>query len=443
MSSSHRATRRQFLGMAGVAAGATSLLARPAEAAPTPEPPRPVPPNDRIRIALLGGGGMGQGDTGTALAVPGVELVAVADVYDGRFEECRKRFGKDVQTTRDYREILARSDVDAVIVASPDHWHMRMSVDAMEAGKDVYCEKPMMHAVDEGVRMLEAEKRTGRILQVGSQGVSSIVYAKARELFQSGALGQVNLIEGWTNRNSVMGALHWPIPKDASPQTVDWDRFLGSAPKRPFEPARLFRWRLYNDYGTGLTGDLFVHLFSGMHFVTGAPGPSRVYCSGGLRFWKDGREIPDVLVAVFDYPASGTTPAFNLTLKVNFVDGGVTSEWGESGFRFVGHEGLMELGGDSVTVARRPPLPGDWDAPPPTEVALSDATRQTYRAPGGYDARLDHFRHFFAAVRSRKPVVEDALFGLRAAAPSLLCNLSYEKTRPVGWDPETFRVTVA
>jgi predicted dehydrogenase len=443
MSSSHRATRRQFLGMAGVAAGATSLLARPAEAAPTQGPPRPVSPNDRIRIALLGGGGMGQGDTETALAVPGVELVAVADVYDGRFEECRKRFGKDVQTTRDYREILARSDVDAVIVASPDHWHMKMSVDAMEAGKDVYCEKPMMHAVDEGVRMLEAEKRTGRILQVGSQGVSSIVYAKARELFQSGALGQVNLIEGWTNRNSVMGALHWPIPKDASPQTVDWDRFLGSAPKRPFEPARLFRWRLYDDYGTGLTGDLFVHLFSGMHFVTGAPGPSRVYCSGGLRFWKDGREIPDVLVAVFDYPASGTTPAFNLTLKVNLVDGGVTSEWGESGFRFVGHEGLMELGGDSVTVARRPPLPGDWDAPPPAEVALSDATRQTYQAPDGYDARLDHFRHFFAAVRSRKPVVEDALFGLRAAAPSLLCNLSYEKARPVGWDPETFRVTVA
>ena len=186
--------------------------------------------------------------------------------------------------------------------------------------------------------------------------MSSIVYEKARELFASGALGQVNLIEGWTNRNSVMGALHWPIPKDASPQTVDWDRFLGSAPKRPFEPARLFRWRLYNDYGTGITGDLFVHLFSGMHFVTGALGPSRVFCSGGLRYWTDGREIPDVMVAVFDYPARGATPAFNLTLKVNFVDGGVTNEWGDSGFRFVGSEGLMELGGGGVTVARRPPL---------------------------------------------------------------------------------------
>ena len=383
---------------------------------------------------------MGQGDTETALKLPGVELVAVADIYDGRFVECRSKFGKQIQTTRDYREILDRKDVDAVIVASPDHWHAQMAIDALEKGKDVYCEKPMMHSLAEGTRMFEAQKRTGRILQVGSQCVSSILYGKARELVAAGAIGQVNLIEGWTNRNSVMGALHWPIPKDASPETVDWDRFLGQAPKRPFEPARLFRWRLYNDYGTGITGDLFVHLFSGMHFVTGALGPSRVFCSGGLRFWRDGREIPDVMVAVFDYPARGAQPAFNLTLKVNFVDGGVTSTWGDSGFRFVGNEGLMELGGGAVTLARRPPLPKDWDAEAAQAVALSDSTRHSYKAPDGYDERLDHFRGFLGSLRSRKPVVEDALFGLRAAAPSLLCNLSYEKSRPVSWDPETFQV---
>ena len=271
--------------------------------------------------------------------------------------------------------------------------------------------------------------------------MSSIVYEKARQLFVSGAIGKVNLIEGWTNRNSVMGALHWPIPKDASPRTIDWDRFLGQAPKRPFEPARLFRWRLYNDYGTGITGDLFVHLFSGMHFVTGAAGPSRVFCSGGLRYWTDGREIPDVLVAIFDYPARGDQPAFNLTLKVDFVDGGVTSEWGESGFRFVGSEGLMLLDGEGVTVSRRPPLAQDWDAEPAKEVRLAESTRLTFAAPDRYDDRLDHFRNFFASVRSRKPVVEDALFGLRAAAPSLLCNLSYEKGRPIAWDAETFKVT--
>jgi predicted dehydrogenase len=436
MSSPTRPTRRQFLAVAG----ATTVLSRAAGAL-ADEPAKPVSPNDRIRVALLGAGGQGQADTRQALAVPGVELVAVADIYDGRFAECREKFGKALQVTRDYREVLARKDVDAVIVAPPDHWHVQMTVDALEAGKDVYCEKPLVHSVAEGARVLAAEKKTGRILQVGSQGVSSIVSAKARELLGAGALGKVNLIEGWTNRNSVMGALHWPIPDDASPETVDWDRFLGSAPRRPFEPARLFRWRLYNDYGTGITGDLFVHLFSQMHFVTGALGPSRVFCSGGLRYWTDGREIPDVMVAVFDYPARGATPAFNLTLKVNFVDGGVTSEWGDSGFRFVGNEGLMELGGGSVTVSRRAPLAKDWDAAPPTEAALALSTSQRFAAPDGYSAHLDHFQHFFAAVRSRKPVVEDGVFGLRAAAPSLLCNLSYERARPVGWDPETFTVT--
>ena len=434
-------TRRQFLKLAGATAGAATVLARTRDAAAAQDG-KPVSPNDRIRIALLGAGGMGQGNTETALEVPGVELVAAADVYDGRFEECREKFGKDFATTRDYREILDRKDVDAVIVASPDHWHERMTIDALERGKDVYCEKPMMHSIDEGVRMLDAQKKTGRILQVGSQCVSSIVYEKARELFRAGAIGQVNLIEGWTNRNTVMGALHWPIPKEATPETVDWDRFLGKAPKRPFEPARLFRWRLYNDYGTGITGDLFVHLFSGMHLVTGALGPSRVFCSGGLRFWTDGREIPDVMVAVFDYPAHDGTPAFNLTLKVNFVDGGVVSEWGESGFRFVGNEGLMELGSRGVTVTRRPPLAKDWDAEPAEGAQLANATRQSYTPPEGYNDRLDHFKNFFASVRSRKPVVEDGLFGLRAAAPALLCNLSYEKSRPVAWDPEAFKVSL-
>ena len=279
MSTLRQPTRRQFLKMASATAGATTVLTRGRALAAGEE--KPVSPNDHVQIALLGAGGMGQGDTETALMVPGTKLLAAADIYDGRFTEVRERFGKDIALTRDYREILDREDIDAVIVAPPDHWHMQMTVDALEKGKDVYCEKPMMHTVEQGRRMLDAEKKTGRILQVGSQMVSSIVVEKARDLFASGALGEVSLIEGWTNRNSVMGALHWPIPDDASPETVDWDRFLGHAPKVPFEAARLFRWRLYKDYGTSISGDLFVHLFSGMHVVTGALGPRRVFCSGG------------------------------------------------------------------------------------------------------------------------------------------------------------------
>ncbi len=334
---------------------------------------KPVSPSDRIRLALLGAGGMGQGDTETALKVPGVELVAAADIYDGRFEECRKKFGKDLQTTRDYREILARKDVDAVIVGSPDHWHAQITIDALEAGKDVYCEKPMMHSIDEGALMLAAQKKTGRILQVGSQCVSSIVYEKARELFASGAIGKVNLIEGWTRpEHRSWAPLHWPIPKDVAARRSTGTASSARPRTRPFEPPRLFRWRLYGDYAGANRHDRrplrAPPALSGMHFVTGAFGPSRVFCSGGLRFWTDGREIPDVMVAVFDYPAHGATPAFNLTLKVNFVDGGVTNEWGDSGFRFVGNEGLMELGGGAVSVARRPPpLRRRWDAEPSKE----------------------------------------------------------------------------
>jgi hypothetical protein len=176
-----------------------------------------------------------------------------------------------------------------------------------------------------------------------------------------------------------------------------------------------------------------------MHVVTGALGPTHVFCSGGLRYWKDGREIPDVMTAVFDYPAVGSRPGFNLTLKVNFVDGSVMNEWGDTGFRFVGNEGVMDLGG-TVEVSRRPPLPRDWDAPPRQGEELTELKSHTYAAPAGYDSRLDHFRNFFEACRTRQPVVEDAAFGLRAAAPTLLCNQSYDTKRVIGWNPETFEV---
>src|SRR5579872_3963645 len=183
------------------------------------------------------------------------------------------------------------------------------------------------------------------ILQVGSQRVSSIVYKKAKELLASGAIGDLNMVEAWWDRNSAIGAWEYSIPPDASTQTIDWDRFQGRAPHVPFDPKRVFRWRCYRDYGTGVAGDLFVHLFSGMHFVTGAIGPTRVYSTGGLRFWKDGRDVPDVLLGLYDYPKTEKHPAFNLSLHVNFVDGAGES----SGFRFVGTEGIMSIGGD-VTV---------------------------------------------------------------------------------------------
>src|SRR5438270_8139635 len=311
-------------------------------------------PNDNIQLACIGFGIMGQGDVRTAVSIPGVKLVAVADVYEGRLTLAKERHGQDVFTTRDYREILSRRDVDAVIVATPDHWHARIAVDAMRAGKDVYCQKPMVKKVDDGHMVIDAKQTTGRILQVGSQRVSSILYAKAKELIASGSIGEVHMIEAFWNRNSAHGAWQYSIPPDASEQTVDWERFLGSAPKRPFEPVRLFRWRNYQDYGTGIAGDLFVHQFSGIHFVMNSMGPRRISAMGGTYFWKDGRDVPDLMMGMFDYPETTAHPGFQISLRVTFEAG--SDEGADSqGFHFVGTEGVMSLSvGNSLTLSKRP-----------------------------------------------------------------------------------------
>ena len=232
-----------------------------------------------------------------------------------------------------------------MIVATPDHWHKQAVVDAMNAGKDVYCEKPMIHLYSDGPEMIQTAQATGRILQVGSQRVSSIVYAKARELLKAGAIGELNMVTARWDRNSSIGAWNYTIPPDASPETCDWPRFLGTAPKIPFNPEHFFQWRKWKAYGSGVAGDLFVHLFSGTHFITGSHGPTRGMATGGLRFWKDGRDVPDVMLGLFDY-----REGFNLSLRVNFVDGGEESE----GLIFTGSEGTMEIAGNSVSVSRVP-----------------------------------------------------------------------------------------
>ena len=179
-----------------------------------------------------------------------MKVVAVADCYDGRMEHCKEIWGNDIFTSRDYKEVLARKDIDAVIIGTPDHWHKQVAVDAMKAGKDVYCEKPMIHVYSDGPEMIEAARATNRILQIGSQRVSSIIYAKAKELLASGAIGQLNMVTARWDRNSTMGAWNYTVPLDASPETCDWPRFLGTAPKIPFNAEHFFQWRKWKAYGT-------------------------------------------------------------------------------------------------------------------------------------------------------------------------------------------------
>ncbi|MGB5819270.1 MAG: Gfo/Idh/MocA family oxidoreductase [Saonia sp.] len=414
--------------------------------------------NDHIQIATIGMGIQGFNDTRSALAVPGVKLVAACDLYDGRQKNTKEVFGKDILTTNDYKKILDRHDVDAVIITTPDHWHDRISMDAMDKGKAVYCEKPMVHNIEEGRAVIENQRKNKKVFQVGSQRVSSLTYLKAKELYEQGAIGQLILVETWNDRQSNLGAWNYSIPLDASEKTIDWKRFLGDAPVVDFDPIRFFRWRNFQDYGTGVAGDLFVHLFSGIHYITGSSGPNKIYTTGGLRYWKDGRDVPDVMIGCYDYPETENHPAFNIQVRVNFVDGG----GGGGRIRLVGSEGVMSVGDTSVRVTKskiggRPGYDG-WDSfdtfdkanrnefekwyknkypsPPPS---VKEKGELEFRVGDGYSDHVNHFENFFHSIRTGSTVTEDAVFGFRAAAAALGANKSYFEQKIIHWDPEAMK----
>jgi predicted dehydrogenase len=403
-----------------------------------------VAPSDRVRFASIGTGTRGCELLTASLAVAGAECVAVCDLYDSRHEAAQEALQRQVPATRNYKEILDRKDIDAVIVAVPDHQHRPIVVDACAAGKDVYCEKPMSHSVEDGFAMIDAVKKHNRILQVGSQRVSSIVYEKARELYSSGALGDVFFIEGSSDRNSASGAWVYPIPPDASEQTIDWNAFLGSAPKHPFDPVRFFRWRCFADYGEGLAGDLFVHLLSGIFFISGTnEAPQRAQSNGGLFRWKDGRDFPDLIETLYDFPK------FRVALRCNLNNAG-----GEP-IKFHGTKGTMEINGQTLVFTPQDDSPkpeeystkgwparlrkqylAQWAAehPQPAPLDYKPVEAETFTAPTGYSDVSAHQANFFNAVRTRKPTVENEIFGNHAAIGCHLANYAYFKNTVATWD---------
>lgn len=414
-----------------------------------------VSPNDKIRIATIGVGIQGHYDTQAALKNPDVELVAVADLYTGRLERAKATFGKDIFTTRDYRQILARKDIDAVLVVTPDHWHDRITIDALKAGKHVYCEKPMVHQIGEGKAVIEAWKTSGKTMQVGSQRISGANFVEAKRMIQAGDIGEINYVESNNDRFNAIGAWNYSIPTDASLQTVDWDMFLGDAPKRAFEAKRFFRWRNYRDYGTGVAGDLFVHLITGVHFVTNSLGPNRIFSSGNLAYWKDGRDVPDILTSIIDYPKTAQHSAFQMVLRVNFANAGAI----KNSTRIIGNEGEILIGGNNLILSKRklPQAPGyngydsyftfsddvqkefvkKYDAQYPPETRTAEPVKEIkFEAPSGEDEHKAHFANFFENIRAgSQKTVEDPIFGFRAAAPVLACNKSYFENKVINWDP--------
>ena len=405
-----------------------------------------LPAERELKIALIGAGIMGTQDMNTALQHDNVKIVAVCDLYDGRLDAAKEKWGEHLFLTKDHKDILKREDIDAVLIGTPDHWHKQISIDALNAGKHVYCEKPMVHSVDQGKDVINAWESSGKVMMIGSQGISSLGNEKAKELLAEGVIGDINYAEGFWARHSPEGAWQYNIPEDGTPKTVDWERYISNTTVRPFDPKRFFRWRNYLDYGTGMSGDLFVHLFTSLHFITNSLGPNKVSAMGGLRYWKDGREVPDVLLGMFQYPDSPQHPGFNLSLRCNFVDG--TS--GSTYLKIVGSKGSMDVKWDEVVVKTNQQVSSDdpfmkaqakMRGDVPDRKKILPPNEMVYKVEPGYKgSHYDHFGNFFRAIRENGEVVENPVFGFRAAAPALLCNDSYFQDEFIKWDPVNMKL---
>ncbi len=439
-------SRREFLGL-GAAAASGSWASRTFLLEPESLWSSEIPAaTDRVRFGMIGVGMQGSGLLADAIELPGIECVAACDLYDGRHTLAREITGKpDLPVTRRYHELLENREIDCLVAAVPDHWHKQVVVDAVNAGKDIYCEKPMSHTAADGAAMLEAAQKTGRIVQIGSQRVSSLICKKAKELIAQGTIGDLVLVEGWLGRNDPTGAWEYPPPPDLSPENLDWDTWQGTAPKKAFDPYAFARWRCWKEYGTGLAGDLLVHLISGMMFMLSINEPPKQATSvGGILRWKDGRNMPDVQATIYYY---GQLPVY---MRLN-----QGTEMPET-YRFQGSKGILEVtefGLSYTPQSGKDSAPSYYDAGFPKEMRTGYEKQWheendpklgqepmpesiSFRGPD-YDDMKPHLWTFFQAVKSRNPVVEDALFGHHAALACHMANESYFRQKAVWWDQAT------
>src|SRR5438034_1220739 len=420
--------RREFLEVTAAAAGASRLAALFAGVR--------VPPSDTVRFGMIGVGMQGSGLLGAAIALPGVTCAGAADLYDGRQMLAKEIAGPNLPAMREYRRLLDDKNIDCVVAAVPDHWHRRMVVEAVSAGKDIYIEKPMSHTAAEGVAMVDAVRKSGRILQVGSQRVSSPICAKVKEMIAQGVLGDLTLVEGWLGRNDPTGAWEYPPPPDLSLRTLDWDTRQNDVPKGPVDPTSFARWRCWKEYGTGVAGDLLVHLISGMQFMLGINEPPKQAAAvGGIRRWKDGRNMPDVHATMYYYGDTDLPVYMRLNLGTEMPEQ----------YRIQGSKGVLEVSGNTLTFspqsgkdnwpsyytgsyprALRDAYQAQWhkdnDLKVGQPVQLSETV--TFTSPD-FDDTQPHLWNFFEAVRTRKPVVEDVVFGHNAALACHMANEAY------------------
>ena len=418
-------SRRQFLSQTAAGLSSTALAGAASAG-------RVIGANDRIHFGVIGLGNIGTRHLVHRL-LPlrergAVEVTAVSDVFEKAKQRAAGLIGltpKDVH--HEYRELLARRDVDAVVIATPDHWHARMALDALAAGKDVYLEKPMSYTIAEAKEIAAAVPKHDRVLQVGSQHVSDPSYHHARDVIAKGWIGRPLWAQSSYSANSIYGAWNnYFVEPEATPKTVDWEKFLGSAPKRPFSGERFYRWRKYWDYSGGIATDLFYHRLSPMLYSLGPRFPERVSGHGGIYVFKD-REAPDT------YAMNAEYDDFYISLSSSAASGAANRHHAPT---IYGHEGTIVFVNGAIEVRPEAPFRAKFEKATGKKELRIEATPS-----GNLEVRMAHMENFLASVRSRKQPVFDAHFGYQVMTAIKLGVDSYRRGEIMGFDASSEQVT--
>jgi predicted dehydrogenase len=388
--------------------------------------------NKRVRVALVGCGGMGQSNLRAALRL-GAQAVALCDVDDEQVAKTKAWVAKDFSQTpeletRDFRKVLERKDVDAVLIGTPDHWHALPTIMACEAGKDVYVEKPLSLTIAEGRAMVDVARRTNRVVQMGTQQRSAPHFAEAVEYVKSGALGKIRLVKCWAYQDW-MGNIP-PVPDAEPPSTVDYDMWLGPAPKRPFNRNRFhFNFRWYYDYSGGLMTDWGAHMIDIANWGMGVTAPNSAVSVGGkFGFPDDAEETPDTQQALWEY--DGYSMVWEHATAI-----GQGPYMRDHGTAFHGNNGVL--------VVDR----GGWEVFPETVTDASKGWKKTYRAAGvprrgagNFESHLAHVRDFLECMDSRKRPRSDVEIGHNSMIACHLANVAFRTQRRINWDVKNERV---
>ncbi len=424
---------------------------------------RVIGANDRINIGVVGMGGRG---SYVARAFEGygklnnncTQIVAVCDVYEKRKRQAMERF--KAEGTLDWHEIVTRKDVDAVIVATPDHWHAKVALAAMDNGKDVYCEKPMCHTNEEARQLINTVKETKRVFQVGSQTTSADQWYKAKKAIADGMIGQMLMSQGSYHRNSIEGEWNWPIDASAGPNGkgddyIDWKMWLGPAPNRPFDADRFFRFRKYWDYSGGIATDLFYHVVSPLNICWDEPQfPLKVMGAGGIYVFKD-REVPDTFHLIAEYAKGHSLVLSSSMANRQHIPGIIR---GHEGTIVMVDHGMFESPTDYITV--KPEVVREWNRETNTakvkpisanykfgaeEIKIPvDHARDSdpeVRKNGMDDMMYRHIDNFISCIRTREKPHLDVETAAKAQIVINLAVQSYREGRTLWWDEKKWKVS--